>query len=201
MNPITTTNTLVFASSNANKIAEIKSLLPSNFQLLSSHDLGINEEIPETADTLEGNALMKAQYLFDKTSKACFADDTGLEVMALNGRPGVFSARYAGPERSAQMNIEKLLHELDGVLDRRAQFRTAIAFVTEKGDAHVFEGKVEGLISTKWLGNAGFGYDPVFLPEGLSQSFAEMTLADKNARSHRARAFEAFIRFLETQKN
>ena len=194
-------NTLVFASSNENKIAEIKTLLPSNYQLLSSHELGLKEEIPETADTLEGNALMKARYIYERTSKACFADDTGLEVLSLGGRPGVYSARYAGEERSADKNMKKLLSELEGSSNRQAQFRTAIAYINLKGEAFLFEGKVEGLISTELKGKEGFGYDPIFLPEGLNQSFAQMSLADKNAMSHRERAFAAFINFLETQKS
>jgi len=195
------TKTLVFASSNLNKISEIKSILPREYALLSSKEVGLVEEIPETSNTLEGNALMKARFLYNFAGKSCFADDTGLEVEALGGAPGVYSARYAGEEKSAEKNIQKLLAELKEHDNRSAQFRTSIAYIDNTGEEFLFEGIVKGIIAESTKGHSGFGYDPVFLPEGLTLSFAEMSMNDKNARSHRARAFQQFIQFLETQKS
>jgi len=191
---------LCFASNNSHKLDEIRPLLPLSVQLLSLADIGCHEELPETQPTLEGNARQKAQYVFDNYGVACFADDTGLEVTALGGDPGVYSARYAGPERSAAANVAKLLHELATQPDRRACFRTVIALVLENGGMHEFSGAVNGVIATLPMGNGGFGYDPVFVPfEGDGRTFAEMTLAEKNLLSHRARAVEGLGQFLRTK--
>jgi XTP/dITP diphosphohydrolase len=190
---------LCFASNNSHKLDEIRPLLPLSIQLLSLADIGCHEELPETQSTLEGNARQKAQYVFDNYGVACFADDTGLEVAALGGEPGVYSARYAGPERSAVANVEKLLHELATQADRRAQFRTVIALVLDDGGMHEFSGAVSGVIATLPMGDGGFGYDPVFVPfEGDGRTFAEMTLSEKNMLSHRARAVEGLAHFMRT---
>jgi XTP/dITP diphosphohydrolase len=183
---------IVFATNNANKIAEIRAIVGERIQILSLSDIQCDEELPETSETLEGNALQKAQYVFDHYGHVCFADDTGLEVSALEGRPGVYSARYAGKECSSADNIEKLLNEMNGKEDRTAQFRTVIAWV-KKDDFQLFEGQVEGVISTIIRGEGGFGYDPVFIPSGFEQSFAEMLPTEKNAISHRKRAMDKFI--------
>jgi XTP/dITP diphosphohydrolase len=191
---------LCFASNNAHKLDEIRLLLPPAVQLLSLADIGCHEELPETQPTLEGNARQKAQYVFDHYGVACFADDTGLEVVALGGAPGVYSARYAGPEREAAANVAKLLHELATQPDRRARFRTVISLVQQGGAVHEFSGEVSGVIATLPIGNSGFGYDPVFVPlEGDGRTFAEMTLPEKNMLSHRARAVEGLERFLRTE--
>lgn len=189
---------LCFASNNAHKLDEIRPLLPATVQLLSLADIGCHEELPETQPTLEGNARQKAQYVFDNYGVSCFADDTGLEVQALGGEPGVYSARYAGPQRSAADNVAKLLHELATQPDRRARFRTVIALVLPDGQVHEFSGEVSGVISSLPMGHSGFGYDPVFVPfEGDGRTFAEMTLAEKNLLSHRARAVEGLVEFLQ----
>ena len=191
---------LCFASNNAHKLDEIRLLLPLSVQLLSLADIGCHEELPETQPTLEGNARQKAQYVFDNYGVACFADDTGLEVAALGGEPGVYSARYAGPERSAAANVAKLLHELATQPDRRARFRTVMALVLGGGAVHEFSGEVSGVIGLLPMGHGGFGYDPVFVPsEGDGRTFAEMTLPEKNMISHRARATEGLGQFLRTQ--
>jgi XTP/dITP diphosphohydrolase len=191
---------LCFASNNSHKLDEIRLLLPLSVQLLSLADIGCREELPETQPTLEGNARQKAQYVFDNYGVACFADDTGLEVAALGGEPGVYSARYAGPERSDTANVAKLLHELATQPDRRASFRTVIALVLDGGEVFEFSGEVSGIIATLPIGRGGFGYDPVFVPtEGDGRTFAEMTLTEKNMLSHRARATEGLARFLRTQ--
>ena len=190
-------NQIVFATNNNNKIKEIRAILGDRFKVLSLSDIQCDEELPETTETLEGNALQKAQYVFDNYGHACFADDTGLEVSALSGRPGVYSARYAGQDCSSSDNIEKLLNEMKGVDDRSARFRTVIAWV-KKDDFQLFEGQVEGEISTDIRGEGGFGYDPVFIPSGYNSSFAEMSSEEKNAISHRKRAMEKFIARLKT---
>lgn len=187
---------LVFASHNENKVREIRALLPDSFDILSLSDIDFHEDIPETADTLEGNAWIKARTIKEKTGYDCFADDTGLEVFALDMQPGVYSARYAGKERSDEANIKKLLDELKSKSDRGAQFRTAIALIYE-GREELFEGRVEGQILTAKRGENGFGYDPVFEPENCGKSFAEQSLEEKNQRSHRARAFAQLKLFLE----
>jgi XTP/dITP diphosphohydrolase len=191
---------LCFASNNSHKLDEIRLLLPPAIQLLSLADIGCHEELPETQPTLEGNARQKAQYVFDNYGVPCFADDTGLEVVALEGAPGVYSARYAGPERSAAANIAKLLHELATQPDRRAHFRTVIALILERGSVHEFSGSVSGVIATLPIGHGTFGYDPIFVPfEGDGRTFAEMTLPEKNMLSHRGRAVDGLVRFLQVQ--
>jgi XTP/dITP diphosphohydrolase len=190
---------LCFASNNSHKLDEIRRLLPTSVQLLSLADIGCHEELPETQPTLQGNARQKAQYVFDNYGVACFADDTGLEVVALGGAPGVYSARYAGPERKDAANVAKLLRELATQPDRRACFRTVIALVQADGSIHEFSGAVDGVIATLPTGRRGFGYDPVFVPtEGDGRTFAEMTLDEKNLLSHRARATEGLVHFLQT---
>jgi len=188
---------LCFASNNAHKLDEIRPLLPASVELLSLADIGCTEELPETQDTLEGNALQKARYVWDHFGVACFADDTGLEVTALAGAPGVYSARYAGPQRRAEDNVQKLLHELQGASDRSAQFRTVVALVLSDQEVHTFDGAVAGYITEQLQGTEGFGYDPIFQPaEGDGRTFAQMTLAEKNAISHRSRAVGGLVQFL-----
>ncbi|SNR43388.1 MULTISPECIES: RdgB/HAM1 family non-canonical purine NTP pyrophosphatase [Hymenobacter] len=188
---------LCFASNNAHKLDEIRPLLPDFVELLSLADIGCQEELPETQETLEGNARQKAQYVWDHYGVACFADDTGLEVAALDGAPGVYSARYAGPQRLAADNVQKLLQELAEHEDRSAQFRTVVALVLPTGAVHTFAGSVAGMITEEVRGLDGFGYDPVFQPlEGDGRTFAEMTLAEKNGISHRSRAVTELVAFL-----
>jgi XTP/dITP diphosphohydrolase len=188
---------LCFASNNAHKLDEIRPLLPVSVQLLSLADIGCHEELPETQPTLEGNARQKAQYVWDHYGVACFADDTGLEVDALGGEPGVYSARYAGPEREAAANVAKLLRELGTQPNRQARFRTVISLVRSADDVHEFSGEVQGIIAAAPIGRSGFGYDPVFVPsEGDGRTFAEMTLIEKNLLSHRARAVAGLVDFL-----
>lgn len=187
---------LVFATNNKNKIREILPLLPGQMKLLSLEDIGCTEDIPETADTIEGNALLKARYVKKKYGYDCFADDTGLEVEQLGGAPGVYSARYAGEEKSSEANIEKLLKELNGELNRKANFKTVIALIIEN-EEYSFTGICEGQITKKKRGEDGFGYDPVFLPEGKAQTFAEMDLKEKSKISHRGRAVEKLLNFLK----
>ncbi len=187
---------LVFATHNSNKAKEIQSLLPNDFQILTLTEINCFDEIPETAETLEGNSLLKAQFVSDNFNLNCFADDTGLEIDALNGRPGVYSARYAGEEKNAQANMNLVLSELKNESNRKAQFRTVITLILND-KTHVFEGIVRGEMSIDKRGSDGFGYDPIFIPEGQSKTFAEMTLSEKNQQSHRARAFEKMINFLK----
>lgn len=188
---------IVFATNNKHKVEEIKAVMEGKFKILSLADIGCYDDIPETADTLEGNASMKSFYVFDKFGKNCFADDTGLEIDALNGRPGVFSARYGGPGHDHQKNMDKVLQELEGVSNRKARFRTVISLIID-GKEFLFEGKVEGEIRKERIGDKGFGYDPIFQPIGFSTTFAEMDLAEKNEISHRARATKKLIEFLKT---
>jgi XTP/dITP diphosphohydrolase len=188
---------LCFATNNSHKLEEVSAAVGSFFQILSLRDLSINEELPETQSTLQGNALQKAQYVFDKTGAPCFADDSGLEVNALGGEPGVFSARYAGLHKSDADNVELLLKNLDGHSDRSARFRTVIALVGF-GKPLFFEGIVSGRIIEKRRGNGGFGYDPVFMPDSFDQTFAEMTMAAKNKISHRAIAVSKLVAHLRT---
>ena len=189
-------NKLIFATNNRHKIKEVQAMLPQNLQLVSLSDIGFIGDIPETEDTLEGNALQKARFIYDRYHCACFADDTGLEADALNGAPGVYSARYANAEGSqeicAKANIKKLLHELSGKTNRNARFRTVIAYIDAENNEHLFEGTVNGKITAEPTGNEGFGYDPVFLPEGYEVVFAKMPLNEKNRISHRAMAFQKF---------
>jgi XTP/dITP diphosphohydrolase len=186
---------LIFASHNEHKAKEIQSLLPSGIELLTLADLQLTEEIPETAETLEGNALLKASYVHERFGMNCFADDTGLEVHALNGAPGVFSARYAGKDKDSEANMALLLKILSNATDRRARFRTSIALIWN-GKQHFFDGVVNGQIAKVRSGSDGFGYDPIFIPENSTRTFAEMTLSEKNNQSHRARALEKMIAFL-----
>lgn len=187
---------IVFASNNKKKLEEIRKLLPEGFQLLSLADVNIYEEIPETGRTFSENALIKAEFVNDKTGLSCFADDSGLEVEALNMRPGVYSARYAGEPPDDQANINRLLKEMLGLKNRRSQFHTVIALIIN-GDTHFFEGIIKGSITTEQRGNNGFGYDPVFIPEGHQRTFAEFSMAEKNAISHRSVAVNKMISFLE----
>ncbi|OWP62664.1 non-canonical purine NTP pyrophosphatase, RdgB/HAM1 family [Hymenobacter amundsenii] len=192
---------LCFASNNAHKLDEIRPLLPAGVELVSLADIGCQQDLPETQDTLAGNARQKAQYVWDHYGMACFADDTGLEVTALGGEPGVYSARYAGPQRLAEDNVAKLLHELRDKSDRSAQFRTVVALVQPDGTVHEFAGAVPGRISEQPRGTSGFGYDPVFAPtEADGRTFAEMTLAEKNGLSHRSRAVAGLVAFLRSEK-
>ena len=186
---------IVFATNNPNKLKEIQSLIPKEFEIISLKEIGCNEDIPETGDTLEANAFQKAHYIKDNFNYDCFADDTGLEIDELNGAPGVYSARYAGPERNANANMNKVLNELKGKKNRKAQFRTAIALIL-KGEEHLFEGKVEGYISKDKQGNEGFGYDPIFIPENDIRSFAQMSMQEKGAISHRGRAVKKLVTYL-----
>ncbi|HEY5470225.1 MAG TPA: RdgB/HAM1 family non-canonical purine NTP pyrophosphatase [Bacteroidales bacterium] len=190
---------IIFASNNENKIKEIRSILGSTFTLLSLRDLNLNEDIPENEPLLEGNALSKARHIHNLTGMNVFADDTGLEIDALNGLPGVHSARFAGENKDSSANIEKVLSMLVQTENRKARFRTVIALIFEK-EEFLFEGTVEGTIITDKKGKEGFGYDPVFVPEGKDKTFAEMDLAEKNAISHRARAFEKLREFLNQFK-
>jgi len=188
---------LVFATHNSNKAKEIQSLLPDDFQILTLTEINCLNEIPETAETLEGNSLLKAQFVSDNFNLNCFADDTGLEIVALNGKPGVYSARYAGVDKNAEANMNLVLSELENESNRKAQFRTVITLILNEKTV-LFEGIVKGEICTEKRGTDGFGYDPIFIPEGQSKTFAEMTLTEKNQQSHRARAFEKMIEFLKS---
>jgi XTP/dITP diphosphohydrolase len=190
---------LVFASHNQNKVNEIKSLLPKTFEILSLTEIGFNEEIEETGLTLDENSRIKAQTVFEKTGYFCFADDTGLEIEALNYEPGVFSARYAGNQKNDSENIEKVLSKLQGMINRNARFRTVITLLIGQ-EEYSFEGKVEGKIIMEKRGEFGFGYDPIFIPENESRTFAEMPLEEKNKFSHRARAFQKMIEFLKNER-
>ncbi|MBO5135147.1 MAG: non-canonical purine NTP diphosphatase [Bacteroidaceae bacterium] len=187
---------LVFATNNAHKLSEIKAILGSDIEILSLADINCHEDIPETADTLEGNALIKARWVYERYGLDCFADDTGLEVAALGGAPGVHTARYAYPDRHDPVaNTKKLLRELENKNDRRAQFRTVIALI-ENGEEQLFEGVVEGYIPTEERGTEGFGYDPVFIPEDTGKTFAELGVDVKNEISHRARAVKKLCNHL-----
>ncbi len=189
---------LLFASNNSHKVTEINNILGNSFVLKGLKDAGITEDIPETAPTLEGNALQKARYVHEKTGRDVFADDTGLEVESLNGMPGVNSARFAGENKDSDANIDKLLLMLKGKENRKARFRTVIALIIG-GEEHLFEGIVEGTIISDRRGREGFGYDPIFVPEGRDITFAEMPLTEKNKISHRARAFEKLRAFLTSR--
>ena len=188
---------LVFATNNAHKLEEVSAILSDKIELLSLNDINCHTDIPETADTLEGNALLKSSFIYNNYGLDCFADDTGLEVEALNSAPGVYSARYAGGEgHDAQANMLKLLHELEGKKNRKAQFRTAISLIFD-GKEYLFEGVIKGEIIPEKRGNSGFGYDPVFVPEGYGQTFAELGNEIKNKISHRALAVEKLCEFLQ----
>lgn len=187
---------IVFATQNENKLKEVQTLMPEGIELISLGSLGQVEELEETSDTLEGNARQKAVFVFEKYGLPCFADDTGLEIDVINGAPGVYSARYAGEEKNADANMDKVLSELEGQENRNAQFRTSICLVIS-GKEHYFDGVVKGRMLTQRQGLKGFGYDPIFAPENESRSFAEMSPEEKNNMSHRGRAIRALVAFLE----
>ncbi|MBL7944904.1 MAG: RdgB/HAM1 family non-canonical purine NTP pyrophosphatase [Flavobacteriales bacterium] len=187
---------LVLCTGNPGKQAELRALLPRSVHLLSLADVRLPSDLPETGSTLEANALQKARYAFERCGLPCVADDTGLEVEALGGAPGVYSARYAGEARDPALNMTKLLRALNGVADRRARFRTVLAFVDAHGE-WIFEGEVQGTITSAARGSGGFGYDPIFMPEGSTLTFAEMGKAEKNAISHRGHAVARLVDFLE----
>ena len=184
---------LVFATHNLNKFKEVQSLLPDTIELLSLTDIGCHDDIPETAATIEGNALLKVKYVKDNYGLDCFADDTGLEVKALKNAPGVYSARYAGPDASAENNINMLLENMAGIQDRSARFKTVIA-LSFKGEDFLFEGICQGAIISQKKGGKGFGYDPIFLPDGKNQTFAEMSLQEKSIIGHRGKAMQKLIK-------
>jgi XTP/dITP diphosphohydrolase len=187
---------IVFASNNKNKIEEIQSMLPDTIQIVSLESIGCFEEIPETASTIEGNAILKANYITQKYGFDCFADDTGLEVDSLNGEPGVYSARYAGEQRNAEDNMNQLLGELSDKPNRKAQFKTVIA-LNFQGKQHLFTGIASGEITLEKMGTGGFGYDPIFKPNGYENTFAELSLEIKNEISHRGKATKLLLEFLE----
>lgn len=188
---------LVFATNNSHKLQEISNIIGNDIDIVSLHDIDCHEDIPETANTLEGNALLKARYIKEHYGYDCFADDTGLEVEALNNAPGVYSARYAGPEHDSEANMKKLLHEMEGFSNRKARFRTVIALIIN-GNEYLFEGIVNGQITNEKLGSEGFGYDPIFIPDHYTQTFAEMGNDLKNTISHRAEAVKKLSSFLST---
>jgi XTP/dITP diphosphohydrolase len=188
---------LVFASSNQNKVTEIQKVVGSKIKLLSLNDINCTEEIEETGKTFQENALIKARYVFEKYKLNCFADDSGLEVEALNNEPGVYSARYAGEPKNDNNNTQKLLRELTSKPNRNACFKTVIALVID-GKEQFFEGKITGKIALQPIGDGGFGYDPVFIPDGYDRTFAQMTLEEKNTISHRAIATKKLIKYLAT---
>lgn len=189
---------IIFATGNRHKLEEAQQILGDKYTLKTPADFGITEDIPETADTIEGNALQKVQYIWDKVHMPCFADDTGLFVDALDGAPGVRSARYAGEDKKAEDNVKKLLQEMEGHSDRSARFRCIVALMMD-GQPKLFEGKVEGVITTAPSGNGGFGYDPVFAPEkyGKERTFSELTAQEKNEISHRGEAMRLLAEYLK----
>ena len=189
---------LVFATHNSHKASEINNLLGGLYEIRELDAIGITEDIPENGDTLEANARQKARYVYDRTGLDVFADDTGLEVEALGGRPGVYTARYAGEECDSVKNMKKLLAELEGQPNRRARFRTVICLIIG-GVEHLFEGVVNGTITTSFSGTEGFGYDPVFMPDGQNRTFAEMPLSEKNKISHRGLAVAKLVNFLQNK--
>ncbi|HCE58401.1 MAG TPA: non-canonical purine NTP pyrophosphatase [Prolixibacteraceae bacterium] len=190
---------LVFATNNQHKLEELQALLGSKIRLLSLNDIGCTDEIPEEQPTLEGNASQKAFYVFNKFGYNCFADDTGLEIEALNGEPGVYSARFAGEEKSPQANMDKVLRLMEKIKNRKARFRTVISLVIAGAETQ-FEGIVEGEILTAKQGDKGFGYDPLFMPAGFRKTFAEMDMSEKNGISHRGRAVEKLVQYLNSIK-
>jgi len=190
---------LVFATNNPHKLEEARHILSGNIQVLSLRDIGCNDELPETHETLEENAMEKARFVYERYRVNCFAEDTGLEVASLGGQPGVYSARFAGPGKKDNDNISLLLAKLNGIENRAAQFRAVIGIILN-GREFLFEGAVKGSILEKPSGNKGFGYDPVFLPDGSQQSFAEMSLSEKSGISHRKKALEKLVDFLRAVK-
>lgn len=191
---------LVFATNNANKVKEVQSLLPDHITILSLKDINCDEDIPETQPTIKGNAIQKAQYVKEKYGYDCFADDTGLEVNVLNGEPGVFSARYAGSQRNADDNMNKLLNKLKNKEDRSAHFKTVVALILN-GQQYTFKGICEGTIIKEKRGEKGFGYDPIFMANGFTETFAEISLAEKNRVGHRGKAVQKLIEFLGTKND
>lgn len=189
---------LIFATHNAHKAQEIQQLMPEGIEVQTLSDINCHDEIPETAETLEGNAKLKSGYVMEHYLMNCFADDTGLEIYALDGKPGVYSARYAGTEKDANANMDKVLAELEGVTNRKARFRTVISLELD-GEHHQFEGIVNGTIRTAKSGSEGFGYDPIFEPEGYDVTFSEMSMDEKNKISHRGRAIQKLLAFLKEQ--
>ena len=189
---------LVFASNNKNKIQEIQALVPNTIQIVSLEEIGCTEDIPETADTIEGNAILKANYVTEKYGYDCFADDTGLEVEALNGAPGVYSARYAGEQKDANDNMDKLLSELKDESNRKANFKTVIA-LNLNGKQNLFTGIINGKIIEEKIGTNGFGYDPIFVADGFDKTFAELSMEEKSTISHRGIAVKELILFLQKQ--
>jgi XTP/dITP diphosphohydrolase len=185
---------LVFASNNANKIKEIQQLVPSSIQIVSLQDIGCTEEIPETADTIEGNAILKANYVTEKYGFNCFADDSGLEVAILNGEPGVYSARYAGEPKNDDNNMNKLLLNLKDKTNRKANFKTVICLNINK-EQHLFTGIINGKIIDEKIGNNGFGYDPIFVADGYTKTFAELSMEEKSSISHRGQAVKQLVTF------
>ena len=190
---------IVFATNNKNKLRELREIMDGVYEVLSLDDIGCHEEIVEDAETIEGNAKIKADFVTNKYHVDCFADDTGLEVEALNGAPGVYSARYAGEHCSYQDNVNKMLNAMKGLTNRKAAFRTCIALNLD-GKSYCFEGRCDGRITEEQHGTDGFGYDPIFLPDGFDQTFAEMSHEAKNAISHRGRATQKLIAFLKQQQ-
>lgn len=188
---------IVFATNNLNKLREVQSLIPNHIKLLSLEDIGCLEDVPETRETIEGNAIQKATYIKEKYGYDCFADDTGLEVDALHGAPGVYSARYAGEQRNSEDNIQKILKNMRDESNRKAQFKTVIA-LEFKGKQHLFTGICKGEITHQKMGNHGFGYDPIFKAEGYDQTFAEISLEEKNKIGHRGKAVQLLINFLNS---
>ncbi len=191
---------LLFASANQNKVNELQKLIPEGFELLSLNDIDLKEDIPETSETIEGNAIQKTTYIVEKFGIDCFSDDTGLEIDALNGAPGVYSARYAGEEKDSEKNMILVLEKLKKCSNRKARFKTVIS-LSLNNKRYVFEGIVEGTIRYDKKGESGFGYDPIFEPENSLKTFAEMTMEEKNRISHRGRAFEKMIDFLKKNEN
>lgn len=187
---------LVFATNNTHKLDEVRAMLEPDYKIISLSELNCFDDIPETADTLEGNALLKAEYIYKKFGVDCFADDTGLEIDALNGEPGVYSARYAGESHNAQENMKKVLSKMNGLSNRSAHFRTVVALIQD-GKTNYFEGRVDGTITTIQHGSAGFGYDPIFIPNGYDQSFAQLSADKKNEISHRGLAIKELVLHLK----
>lgn len=191
---------IVFATNNKNKIKEVQKLLPTNIELIGLKDIGCEDDIPETQHTIKGNSIQKVNYINSKYNLDCFADDTGLEISALNGDPGVLSARYAGSERNSKKNIEKVLKNLNNIKNRNARFKTVIA-LSYKGEILTFEGVCEGVISNEIQGDGGFGYDPIFKPNGINKTFAELSFDEKNKISHRAIAIKKLIDYFNKLKS
>ncbi len=190
---------ILFATANSNKAFEIQKIVPEGFEILSLKDINFTDDIPETSATIEGNALQKTNFIVDKFKIDCFSDDTGLEIEALDGQPGVYSARYAGLEKDPEKNMDLVLEKMKNCQNRKARFKTVIALHL-KEETYLFEGIVNGIIRQEKSGHDGFGYDPIFEPENSGKTFAEMTIVEKNKISHRGRAFEKMVEFLKNEK-